>query len=120
MRFVPDSIMASVSQTIYLCSLKVLVDRLVDLRDQLKQFASEKGLKMSFMPLFIKAASLALLQFPILNASLDDTCENITYKVSIIVPKTKCSNLFFTTVLTSSGCPQYLCRHGHTRGLSGS
>lgn len=28
-----------------------------------------------------QAASLGLLQFPILNASVDDDCQNITYKV---------------------------------------
>ena len=30
-----------------------------------------------------QAASLALHQFPVLNASVDDKCENITYKVSV-------------------------------------
>ena len=29
-----------------------------------------------------QAASLGLLQFPILNASVDENCQNITYKVS--------------------------------------
>lgn len=28
-----------------------------------------------------QAASLGLLHFPILNASVDDDCQNITYKV---------------------------------------
>lgn len=28
-----------------------------------------------------RAASLGLLQFPILNASVDENCQNITYKV---------------------------------------
>lgn len=28
-----------------------------------------------------QAASLGLLQFPILNASVDENCQNITYKV---------------------------------------
>src|SRR4029434_5566463 len=31
-----------------------------------------------------QAASLGLLHFPILNASLDDACQNITYKVSCV------------------------------------
>uniref|UniRef100_A0A914VJG0 Dihydrolipoamide acetyltransferase component of pyruvate dehydrogenase complex n=1 Tax=Plectus sambesii TaxID=2011161 RepID=A0A914VJG0_9BILA len=59
---------------------EVVVNRLIDLRAQLKKLASEKGTKMSYMPLFIKAASLALTQYPVLNASLDSSLENITYK----------------------------------------
>lgn len=30
----------------------------------------------------LQAASLGLLQFPILNASIDEACKNITYKVT--------------------------------------
>ena len=33
---------------------QVVVNRLIDLRAQLKKLASEKGTKMSYMPLFIK------------------------------------------------------------------
>lgn len=29
----------------------------------------------------VQAASLGLLHFPILNASVDESCQNITYKV---------------------------------------
>uniref|UniRef100_A0A915I595 Peripheral subunit-binding (PSBD) domain-containing protein n=1 Tax=Romanomermis culicivorax TaxID=13658 RepID=A0A915I595_ROMCU len=61
---------------------EVCVDRLVDLRDQLKHIAKDLGVKISYMPLFIKAASLALKQFPILNSSLDGTVENIIYKAA--------------------------------------
>ncbi|XP_051021540.1 lipoamide acyltransferase component of branched-chain alpha-keto acid dehydrogenase complex, mitochondrial [Acomys russatus] len=55
---------------------------LVKLREELKPVASARGIKLSFMPFFLKAASLGLLQFPILNASLDESCQNITYKAS--------------------------------------
>ena len=34
------------------------------------------------MPFFIKAASLALNQFPLLNSVVDEKCENITYKAA--------------------------------------
>lgn len=34
------------------------------------------------MFLLAQAASLGLLHFPILNASLDESCQNITYKVA--------------------------------------
>nr|XP_032799992.1 lipoamide acyltransferase component of branched-chain alpha-keto acid dehydrogenase complex, mitochondrial isoform X2 [Petromyzon marinus] len=34
------------------------------------------------MPFFLKALSLALFEFPALNAHLDDRCESLTYKAS--------------------------------------
>ncbi|KAM6217543.1 lipoamide acyltransferase component of branched-chain alpha-keto acid dehydrogenase complex, mitochondrial [Rhynchocyon petersi] len=55
---------------------------LVKLREELKPIAFARGVKLSFMPFFLKAASLGLLQFPILNASVDEACQNITYKAS--------------------------------------
>ncbi|XP_068878670.1 lipoamide acyltransferase component of branched-chain alpha-keto acid dehydrogenase complex, mitochondrial isoform X1 [Aphelocoma coerulescens] len=56
--------------------------QLVQLREELKPLAELRGVKLSFMPFFIKAASLGLLQYPILNASLDENCQNVTYKAS--------------------------------------
>ncbi|XP_077188996.1 lipoamide acyltransferase component of branched-chain alpha-keto acid dehydrogenase complex, mitochondrial [Paroedura picta] len=56
--------------------------QLVKLREELKPVADARGVKLSFMPFFIKAASLGLLHYPILNASVDENCENITYKAS--------------------------------------
>ncbi|XP_051928693.1 lipoamide acyltransferase component of branched-chain alpha-keto acid dehydrogenase complex, mitochondrial [Hippocampus zosterae] len=61
---------------------QVDVSRLVALRDELKAEARGHGVNLSYMPFFIKAASLCLARFPILNASLDQSCQNITYKVS--------------------------------------
>ncbi|MFH4975882.1 hypothetical protein AB6A40_002591 [Gnathostoma spinigerum] len=58
------------------------VDRLISMREQLKPLAKEKGIKLSYMPMFIKAASLALLQFPMLNAVVDDKMENLVHKAS--------------------------------------
>ncbi|XP_029943116.1 lipoamide acyltransferase component of branched-chain alpha-keto acid dehydrogenase complex, mitochondrial [Salarias fasciatus] len=55
---------------------------LVALRASLRPEAEARGVRLSFMPFFIKAASLSLLQFPVLNASLDESCQNITYKAS--------------------------------------
>ncbi|CAH1244089.1 DBT [Branchiostoma lanceolatum] len=55
---------------------------LVQLRAELKRVAEQYGVRLSFMPFFIKAASMALLQYPVLNAKVDDKCENITYKAS--------------------------------------
>uniref|UniRef100_UPI003AAE093A lipoamide acyltransferase component of branched-chain alpha-keto acid dehydrogenase complex, mitochondrial n=1 Tax=Centroberyx gerrardi TaxID=166262 RepID=UPI003AAE093A len=61
---------------------EVDLSRLVALRAELKSVSQSRGVKLSFMPFFIKAASLGLLQFPILNASVDEGCQNITYKAS--------------------------------------
>ncbi|KAM4738614.1 lipoamide acyltransferase component of branched-chain alpha-keto acid dehydrogenase complex, mitochondrial [Anableps anableps] len=58
------------------------LSRLVLLRSELKPTAERRGVKLSYMPFFIKAASLGLLHFPILNSSLDEGCQNITYKAS--------------------------------------
>ncbi|KAF7654740.1 hypothetical protein LDENG_00065610 [Lucifuga dentata] len=61
---------------------EVDLSRLVTLRAEYKAVADGRGVKLSYMPFFIKAASLSLLHFPILNASVDEGCQNITYKAS--------------------------------------
>ncbi|XP_075901367.1 lipoamide acyltransferase component of branched-chain alpha-keto acid dehydrogenase complex, mitochondrial [Nelusetta ayraudi] len=61
---------------------QVDLSRLVTLRSELQPLAQGRGLKISYMPFFIKAASLSLLHFPILNSSVDEGCQNITYKAS--------------------------------------
>ena len=60
---------------------------MTNLRNSLKEhpMVKEQGVKLSFMPFFIKAASMALLHFPVLNASVDEACENITYKYVIFI-----------------------------------
>ncbi|GAB1605498.1 lipoamide acyltransferase component of branched-chain alpha-keto acid dehydrogenase complex, mitochondrial-like isoform X2 [Argonauta hians] len=55
---------------------------LVQLRYDLKSASKARGVKLSFMPFIIKSTSLSLLEFPILNSSVDANCENITYKAS--------------------------------------
>ncbi|XP_075688338.1 lipoamide acyltransferase component of branched-chain alpha-keto acid dehydrogenase complex, mitochondrial [Rhinoderma darwinii] len=61
---------------------EVDMTRLVQLREELKSMAESRGVRLSFMPFFLKAASLGLLQYPILNASLDENYQNITYKAA--------------------------------------
>lgn len=58
---------------------------LVQLRRDLKALADAHGVRFSYMPVFIKAASMALSHFPVINSSVDEKCENITYKVSLHV-----------------------------------
>ena len=65
---------------------------LVELRKQLKVIGEKRGTKVSYMPVILKACSLGLTQFPILNSTFDPVKETITYKV----------NLFWKLFLTFS------------------
>ncbi|CAG5040000.1 unnamed protein product [Parnassius apollo] len=56
------------------------VTKLVQSRESLKTIAQEKGVKLTYMPIIIKASSLALTAHPVLNSSLDSSCENLIYK----------------------------------------
>ena len=57
--------------------------KLIDFRDQLKTVASERGIpKLTFMPFCIKAASIALTKYHILNSSLDVEKESVIYKAA--------------------------------------
>ncbi|XP_050101080.1 lipoamide acyltransferase component of branched-chain alpha-keto acid dehydrogenase complex, mitochondrial [Anopheles aquasalis] len=56
------------------------VTRLVSVRDQLKEEAARRGVKLTYMPFFLKAASAALREFPILNSSYDESAESVIYK----------------------------------------
>ena len=53
---------------------------LVQLRKDLKNVADSHGIKLSYMPIILKACSLALNNYPILNAYFDVNAETITYK----------------------------------------
>ncbi|EDV91946.1 GH24642 [Drosophila grimshawi] len=56
---------------------------LIQFRAQLQVAAKEQGLpKLTFMPFCIKAASIALTKYPILNSSLDLASESVVYKGS--------------------------------------
>lgn len=58
------------------------VTKLVESREILKERAQERGVKLTYMPIIVKAASLSLAAHPIINSSLDNNCENIIYKAS--------------------------------------
>lgn len=59
---------------------EVDAEALVDMKDELKRIGQQKAIKITFMPFFVKAASLALGKYPILNSHVDDKCEFITVK----------------------------------------
>lgn len=74
---------------------------LVTLRESMKQRYSTDELKLTMMPFFMKAMSLALTQFPDINSRVNDDCSEQTYlashnigmavdsKVGLLVPNVK-------------------------------
>ncbi len=71
------------------------MDALIALRDSLKKHppptlggahspgaAGKDGVKISYLPFIIKATSMALRQFPQLNAHVNAGCTEVTYKAS--------------------------------------
>ena len=71
------------------------------LQKQLKEKYADKGIRITMMPFFIKALSLALKEFPVMNAQVNDDCTEITYfddhnigmavdtKIGLLVPNVK-------------------------------
>jgi pyruvate dehydrogenase E2 component (dihydrolipoamide acetyltransferase) len=60
------------------CMFEVDITRIVNLRNKLKNgFEQRYGARLTFMPFFVRAAIIALQQYPIVNASLEG--ENIRY-----------------------------------------
>jgi pyruvate dehydrogenase E2 component (dihydrolipoamide acetyltransferase) len=60
------------------CMFEVDLTRIVALRNKLKNgFEQRNGTRLTFMPFFVRAAIIALQQFPIVNASVEG--ENIRY-----------------------------------------
>ncbi len=53
------------------------VHSLIRMREKLKPRALEKGIKLTFMPFFIRALSLSLTKFPQFNASVDSVKNQI-------------------------------------------
>lgn len=78
---------------------------LIALRSQLKDQYAKQGIKLTLMPFFMKAMSLAIKQFPIMNSQVNSDCTELTYfddhnigiavdsKVGLLVPNIKgCQN----------------------------
>merc|ERR1719247_1026351 len=53
---------------------------MIALRTELKPLAEERGLKFTYMPLMIKAASLAMARFPYVNATIADDLSEVTLR----------------------------------------
>ena len=106
-------------------SEEIEMDKLIDARSQLKALIENEGVKLSFMPFFIKAMSLALEQFPIINSQINSDCSEVTYfddhniglavdsKVGLVVPNIKgVQNLSLLEVAKKSNELVDLARQG--------
>src|SRR5437660_7556003 len=59
---------------------EVDMSQLVHLREHLREAAERKGIKLTFLPFFIKSVLGALKEFPALNSSVDDEHGEIVVK----------------------------------------
>jgi pyruvate dehydrogenase E2 component (dihydrolipoamide acetyltransferase) len=59
---------------------EVDLSELVKLRAKMKPAAEAQGIKLTYLPFFVKAVIAALKKFPMLNASLDDTTKELVVK----------------------------------------
>ncbi|UTR09070.1 2-oxo acid dehydrogenase subunit E2 [Evansella sp. LMS18] len=53
---------------------------LKELRDELKVFAEQKNIKLTYLPFFIKAVVIALKEYKVFNASVDEENKEIVLK----------------------------------------
>ena len=80
---------------------ELVMDNLMALRKLLKPEFEAKNVKLSFMPFFVKAMSLALNEFPVINSQLNEDATEISYfadhnigfavdsKIGLLVPNVK-------------------------------
>jgi 2-oxoisovalerate dehydrogenase E2 component (dihydrolipoyl transacylase) len=80
-RLMVKSMTSSLSVPHMVYTDEINVTSLQELRSQLKPICAEKGLKLTLLPFFLKAASLALNQYPVVNGSIDmEKMELIVHK----------------------------------------
>ncbi|AXT40867.1 dihydrolipoyllysine-residue acetyltransferase [Alteromonas sp. BL110] len=80
---------------------ELVMDNLMSLRNVLKPEFEANNVKLSFMPFFVKAMSLALNEFPVINSQLNEDATEISYysdhnigfavdsKIGLLVPNIK-------------------------------
>lgn len=61
-------------------SEEIDMTKMVQVREEVKVEAASRGIKITYMPFFIKATSVCLHKFPILNSSFDEENISIVYK----------------------------------------
>lgn len=80
---------------------ELCMDKLIQLRASMKPTFESESVKLSFLPFFIKAMSLAMLKFPVINSRLNEQATELTYlsahnigiavdsKIGLLVPNIK-------------------------------
>jgi 2-oxoisovalerate dehydrogenase E2 component (dihydrolipoyl transacylase) len=94
--------MASVSTIPHFSvSDELCMDKLISLRAEMKPVFEAESVKLSFLPFFIKAMSLAMLKYPVINSRLNEQATELTYlsshnigiavdsKIGLLVPNIK-------------------------------
>lgn len=66
----------------FVYSDEIEVDAMNAMRGLLKPMAEKRGIKCSNLPFIIKATSLALNEYPMLNAHVNDDCSEVTHRAS--------------------------------------
>jgi 2-oxoisovalerate dehydrogenase E2 component (dihydrolipoyl transacylase) len=61
---------------------EIVVDNLVKAKSDLKSWCVERNIKLTYLPFFIKATSLALKEYPVLNTSISEDNSNLIYHES--------------------------------------
>lgn len=78
---IAEQMMKSVTNIPHVTSYdEVEMDEIRNARNRMKAYADKRGVKLTFLPFFIKALVIALKEFPIFNASLDDAKQEIVLK----------------------------------------
>lgn len=84
LRGVPKVMFKSMTEALkiphFMYSEELDMTKLIQVRNDCKPQALARGIKLSYMPFFIKAASVSLHKYPILNSSIDIEHESIIYK----------------------------------------
>jgi 2-oxoisovalerate dehydrogenase E2 component (dihydrolipoyl transacylase) len=58
----------------------IKVDALIRLKDGLKDMTFESGVKLTYLPFLLKALSLSLKQYPIMNSTVNEDVSEITLR----------------------------------------
>lgn len=111
-----------------LYSDEFMMDQLIQVRTELKPMAEAMGVKLTYLPFIVKAASMALLEYPKLNCHVNNDCTEYTLKGShnigvalqtdkgLLVPNVK--NVQHKSILQIAGDLSELLSLGHAGSLT--
>lgn len=89
---------------------EVDVSALVQLREALNAQLAPQGVKLSFLPFFVKAVSAAFRRFPQVNANMDEAAQELVVRGDVNIG---------IAAMTEQGLTVPVIRHANQRGLLG-